>query len=157
MTRVAAKLLVGSPCARLELGAVGGRLGSSVRGLSALRTVQDLYDVEGVLGPTVTKFVARHVRSLLAWDIIVFFHRNPTAVLDASGLASRLGRRVEEVEPEVDDLCDGDILNCAGGLIRYDPTPELRDEVQQFVDACQDRGRRLALIAQVLHGLSGSS
>jgi hypothetical protein len=104
-----------------------------------------LYDLEGVLGPTVTRFVERHVRSLLAWDILVFFHRNPTAVLDAAGLASRLGRRVEEVEPEVDDLCDGDILSCTGGLIR--------DQVQQFVDACQDRGRRLALIAQVLHGI----
>ena len=112
-------------------------------------------DLEGVLGPTVTRFVEHHVRSLLAWDIIVFFYRNPTAVLDASGLASRLGRRVEEVEPEVDDLCDGGVLNCTGGLIRYDPTPERRDEVRQFVEACQDRGRRLALIAQVLSGISG--
>jgi len=119
--------------------------------------VWGLYDLEGVLGPTVTRFVERHVRSLLAWDILVFFHRNPTAVLDASGLAVRLGRRVEEVEPEVDDLCDGEILNCTGGLIRYDPTPELRDQVRQFVEACQDRGRRLALIAQVLHGISGNA
>ena len=103
------------------------------------------------------RFVEQHVRSLLAWDIIVFFYRNPTAVLDASGLASRLGRRVEEIEPEVDDLCAGGILNCAGGLIRYDPTPEMRDQVQQFVEACQDRSRRLALIAQVLHGMSGSA
>jgi hypothetical protein len=124
---------------------------------SSQRAVQSLYDLEGVLGPTVTRFVERHVRSLLAWDILVFFHRNPTAVLDASGLASRLGRRVEEVEPEVDDLCDGGILNSTGGLIRYDPTPEIRDQVQQFVEACQDRGRRLALIAQVLHGIGANS
>jgi hypothetical protein len=112
-----------------------------------------LYDLEGVLGPTITRFVARHVRSLLAWDVIVFFHRNSTAVLDISGLASRLGRRVEEVEPEVGELCEGSILNCTGGLIRYDPTPELRDEVQQFVESCQDRGKRLALIAQVLNSI----
>jgi hypothetical protein len=115
-----------------------------------------LYDLEGVLGPTVTRFVELHVRSLLAWDIIVFFDRNPTAVLDASGLASRLGRRVEEVEPEVDELCHGGVLQCAGGLIRYDPTPEAREQVQEFVEACQDRGRRLALIALVLHGIGRS-
>ena len=113
-----------------------------------------MYDLEGVLGPTVTRFVECHVRSLLAWDIIVFFYRNPTSVLDAAGLATRLGRHVEEVEPEVDDLCDGEILACTGGLIRYDPTPELREQVRLFVDSCQDRGRRLALIAQVLHGIS---
>lgn len=114
-------------------------------------TIGRLYDLEGVLGPTVTQFVERYVRSLLAWDILVFFHRNPDAVLDVSGLASRLGRRIEEVEPEVDGLCEARIIQCAGGLIRYRPTPELRENVGEFVAACQDRGRRLALIALVLH------
>ena len=112
---------------------------------------ENVYDLEGVLGPTVTQFVERHVRSLLAWDILVFFHRNPEAVLDEPGLASRLGRRVEEGEPEIDALCDGRILQRAGGLIRYKPSSELGAQVAEFVDACQDRGRRLALIALVLH------
>jgi len=117
---------------------------------------ESVYDLEGVLGPTVTQFVECHVRSLLAWDILVFFHRNPDAVLDFPGLASRLGRRAEEVEPEVEALCDGRILQRAGGLIRYKPTPELRAQVGDFVDACQDRGRRLALIALVLHRIGKS-
>jgi len=112
-----------------------------------------LYDLEGVLGPTVTRFVEIHVRSLLAWDIVVFFHRNPTAVLDIAGLSTRLGRRVEEVKPEIDELCQGQILDCTDGVIRYVPPPELRNEVQMFVEACQDRSRRLALIAHVLHGI----
>lgn len=89
--------------------------------------------------------------SLLAWDILVFFHRNPDAVLDVEGLASRLGRRVEEVEPEIEALDEGRILQRAGGLIRYRPNAELRKQVTEFVEACQDRGRRLALIALVLH------
>ncbi|MDP2233195.1 MAG: hypothetical protein Q8K89_06135 [Actinomycetota bacterium] len=113
-----------------------------------------MYDLEGVLGPSVMQFVERHVRSLLTWDVLVFFHRNPDAVLDTNGLASRLGRRVEEIEPEVDALCDGHILQCAGGLIRYKPTPEMRETIAGFVDACQDRGRRLALIAFVLHKIN---
>lgn len=113
--------------------------------------VARLYDLEGVLGPTVIAFVERHVSSLLAWDILVFFHRNPDAVLDVEGLASRLGRKVDEVQPEVDALVDGRILQCAGGLVRYKPTAEARVQVGEFVDACQDRGRRLALIALVLH------
>jgi hypothetical protein len=113
-----------------------------------------VYDLEGVLGPTVTQFVECHVRSLLAWDILVFYHRNPDVALDAPGLASRLGRRVEEVEPEIEALCDGRILQRNGGMIRYKPTNELRAQVGDFVDACQDRGRRLALIALVLHRIS---
>ena len=113
-----------------------------------------MYDLEGVLGPAVMEFVDRHVRSLLTWDILVFFHRNPDAVLDLEGLASRLGRRAEELVPEVEALCDGRILSRAGGLIRYRPGPEMRESVARFVDSCQDRGRRLALIALVLHKIN---
>lgn len=116
-----------------------------------------MYDLEGVLGPNVMQFVEMHVSSLLAWDILVFFHRNPDAVLDVDGLAARLGRRVEEIEPEVEGLCDGRILQTAGGLIRYKPSEPLRAQVSDFVDACQDRGRRLALIALVLHRIGRSS
>jgi hypothetical protein len=115
-----------------------------------------VYDLGGVLGPSVTQFVELHVRSLLAWDILVFFHRNPDAVLDAQGLASRLGRRVEEVQPEIASLCEGRILQCAGGLIRYRPSAEMKVQVGEFVEACQDRGRRLALIALVLHRIGKS-
>jgi hypothetical protein len=100
------------------------------------------------------RFVEQHVRSLLTWDILVFFHRNPDAVLDIEGLASRLGRRVEELQPEVDDLCADKILNCAGGLVRYKPSSEMREAIGQFVDACQERGQRLALIALVLHKIN---
>ena len=111
-------------------------------------------ELEDVLGAPTARFVDRHVRSLLTWDILVFFHRNQEAVLDLDGLAARLGRHVEELQPEIDELCRDRILNCAGGLIRYRPDAELREMVEGFVTACQDRGRRLALIALVLHRIN---
>jgi hypothetical protein len=111
-------------------------------------------ELEDVLGLATTHFVDRHVRSLLTWDILVFFHRNPDAVLDVDGLAARLGRHVEELQVECDELCRDRILQCAGGLVRYRPEPEMRDTIEGFVNACQDRGRRLALIAMVLHKLN---
>lgn len=100
------------------------------------------------------EFVDQHVRSLLTWDILVFFHRNPDAVLDVEGLASRLGRRADELEPEIEALCSGRILTFAGGLIRYKPSVEMRETIARFVESCQDRGRRLALIALVLHKIN---
>lgn len=116
-----------------------------------------MYDLEGVLGPDTMEFVESHVRSLLTWDILVFFHRNPDAVLDPNGLASRLGRRLEEIQPEVEELCASKILQSAGGLIRYKPTSPMRDTIGAFVEACQDRSRRLALIALVLHKINPQS
>jgi hypothetical protein len=115
-----------------------------------------VYDLGGVLGPSVTQFVERHVRSLLAWDILVFFQRNPATVLDAEAIATRLGRHVEEVEPEIRMLCDSAILRCEDDLVSYAPHQELNDQINEFVDACQDRGRRLALIALVLHRIAKS-
>jgi hypothetical protein len=121
------------------------------------RVSDSVYDLEGVLGPSVTQFVESHVRSLLAWDILVFFHRNPDTALDAATLADRLGRRAEEVEPEIESLCRGQVLVCEDDVVQYHPTPELREQVGLFVEACQDRGRRLALIALVLHSIGRPS
>jgi hypothetical protein len=104
----------------------------------------------------VIDFVGRHVRSLLAWDILIFFDRNPDAALDLTDLSNRLGRRVEEVRPEVDALCEARILQSTDGLVRFMPTDELRASVADFAEACQDRSRRLALIALVLQRLSRS-
>ena len=86
----------------------------------------------------------------------MFFHRNPDVELNHEELASSLGRRAEELAPEVDVLCRGQILDCSGGLIRYAPTPEMAEQVTEFVDSCQDRARRLALIALVLHRIGKS-
>jgi hypothetical protein len=109
-----------------------------------------LYDLEGVLGPRVIDFVSHHVRSLLAWDILIFFDRNPDAVLDVEELSRRLGRRPAEVGPEVELLTEARILDSGNGVVRYAPTDDLRTSVGDFAVACQDRNRRLALIALVL-------
>jgi hypothetical protein len=110
-------------------------------------------EVAGVLGPDIIDFVSAHVCSLLAWDILVYFHRNPDSPIETPELASELGRRVEEVQPELDALCRGEILSCTDGVVRYDPTPEQAANVERFVEACQDRSRRLTLIALVLQNV----
>jgi hypothetical protein len=96
-------------------------------------------------------FVDHHVRSLLTWDILVFFHRNQDATLDIDGLARRLGRRADEIGPEIQALCDDGILDDSSDLIRFSPDEDMRETIAQFVEACQERRRRLALIALVLH------
>lgn len=113
-----------------------------------------MYDLETALGPAVMQFVDDYVNSLLTWDILVYFHKNPDETLGPEELALRLGRHTDESAIEIEALCDGGILEHAGGLIRYAPAQETREIIGTFVDACQDRGRRLALIALVLHKIS---
>ena len=113
-----------------------------------------LNELEDVLGLPITRFVDQHVRSLLTWDVLVFFHRTPDAFLDLEALASRLGRRVEELQPEIEELCREGILESSAGLVRYHPDDQLRETIESFVAACQERGRRLALIALVLHKIN---
>ncbi len=115
-----------------------------------------MYDLEGVLGPRIIDFVTHNVRSLLAWDILVYFDRNPDASLTVEELASTLGRHAEEVGPEVDHLCAEEILGRNGDEVGYRPTDHMRESVNEFVVACQDRSRRLALIALVLQRLARS-
>jgi hypothetical protein len=110
-------------------------------------TVQNF---EGVLRDSVIDFVDNHVRSLLAWDIVMYFHRNPDTVLSAEDLAAELGRSADEVGPEVELMCDQGLVRCDAAGICYEPSPALEARVAEFVEACQDRGQRLALIAMVL-------
>lgn len=116
--------------------------------------VAQVNDLEDVLGLPITRFVDRHVRSLLTWDLLVFFHRTPEAVLDVESLAVRLGRRVEELQPEIEELRRERVLESSAGLVRYRPDPEMHATIEDFVAACQERGRRLALIALVLHKIN---
>lgn len=111
-------------------------------------------DLGGALSPSVIEFVQTHVRSLLAWDIIMFLVRNPDAVLDMEGLAERLGRREEELEVEVASLVSGGLLLERGGLVRFSDSPRVHSAAREFADACEDRSQRLSLIAIVLKRLS---
>jgi hypothetical protein len=116
-----------------------------------------LYDLEGVLGPEVISFVDSYIDSLLAWDIAVYFHRNPDVVVDAGTLASKLGRRTPEVEAAALRMCETGLVGCEGGRFSYEADPVAREQANRFAEACADRNRRLALIALVLHRIGTNS
>lgn len=101
------------------------------------------------LDPEVTALVRAHVRTLVTWDILTLFNRNPEAVSDLDGLAMRLGRRAAEVRAEVDPLCEAGILSCTGGLIRYRPDARHRAAIAALARCGDDEEQRRALVALV--------
>ncbi|MBS3956934.1 MAG: hypothetical protein KGZ40_05345 [Clostridiales bacterium] len=114
-------------------------------------------DSEGALEHEVIRFVEDHVGSLLAWDIIVFFHRHPDEAFDPEVLASQLGRGPAELIREVEALSAEGILQTAGGLVRFSSDSALAPMVTAFVEACRNRTHRLSLIARVLQRIGASS
>lgn len=102
------------------------------------------------MDPGLARFVDAHVRTLLAWEILLFFQKHPSAVLDKRALAARVGRRPDDLDDDLEQLCRSDILSNAGGLIRYKPSAEIVRSVDRFADACTDKRMRLALVAAVL-------
>ena len=104
----------------------------------------------GLLDASLSRFVDAHVRSLIGWEITLFFHKRPEAVLDVPALARRLGRREDDIAEDVDSLCRSEILSCHGGLVRFAAGGDVGRDVERFADACSDRAMRMALVAQVL-------
>lgn len=99
----------------------------------------------------ILKFVEKHVSSFTAWDIILFFFHNQTAIESASSLANRLGRTDKDVKACLGNLVDDDLLTANdGGTYQYGPTEDLSECVKDFDEALSDSKLRLTVLSQVL-------
>jgi hypothetical protein len=105
---------------------------------------------DGTLDAALARFVDAHVRSLVSWEILVFFDSHRGAVLDESALAKRLGRRPADITADVDALCRGKVLECGGGLIRFGPDPETGHEVGRFAAAGATTSMRRQILGRIL-------
>ena len=95
-------------------------------------------------------FVNRYITSFLAWDLVVFFHKNPGTADGAGALAVKLGRRAEEIERAASELADKAILKNSSLIYAYDPPEATRAQVDKFVQAINDRETRLLILTKVL-------
>ena len=95
-------------------------------------------------------FINQYVTSFLAWDLIVFFHQNPSANGAADELAGRLGRRAEDIEQAAQELVGKSVLACDGTVFAYTPSNDTRLLVDRFVQAINTREKRLLILTEVL-------
>jgi alkylhydroperoxidase family enzyme len=94
------------------------------------------------------------LRSLVEWDVLQFFHHNPHTVEGAQHIATALGRDVTTVQTALAAMT-------SAGLLQSDPEQErslyrltqdaaLRDEIEQFMHACDDPAFRRRVIEQLV-------
>jgi hypothetical protein len=108
------------------------------------------------MNPQLLEFLQRTVNSFVKWDLVRFFHDNPHTTDTADNIARYNGRSVEAIRPELIELTQGGVLeqNQLGDMIVYSLTldPQIRELLEQFVKASDDRQFRVKAIYHIIRG-----
>jgi hypothetical protein len=109
------------------------------------------------IDPKLMEFLRDKVNTFVRWDLIRFFHDNPHAMDTAENIAHYTGRDVQSVEAELVGLADAKVLQIQQSakqkIFSLSADPTIRDLVNRFVLACDDRQFRINAINQVIRGL----
>lgn len=102
-------------------------------------------------------FVKTKVNSFIKWDLVRFFHENPHTVDTAENIAKYAGRHLSAVAPELDDLEKNRIMErrTVGDQTVFSLTqdPAMRDLVDKFITACEDRHFRVKAVYHIIRGM----
>jgi hypothetical protein len=111
--------------------------------------------------PEIDAFVAANLISFAAWDLVIYFNRNPEALVSARSLSSSLGRPEPDMEPAVRRLIENRVIIAAldDGELSYGLSPDegVRRAVASFVSAASRRDRRLEFVRRVLAHVTGGT
>ena len=102
-------------------------------------------------------FLKNQVNSFVKWDLVRFFHENPNTTDTAENVARYAGRDPMAIEQELADLAESGVLRreMVGDLTVYSlaTDEEMRDLIEQFVVACNDRQFRVKAIYHIIRGM----
>jgi predicted transcriptional regulator len=108
------------------------------------------------MDPQLLEFLQTKVDSFVKWDLVRFFHDNPHTTDTAENIARYAGRGVETIRSELSELAQSGILeeNKLGDMIVYSLAPDrhIRELLQQFVKASDDRQFRVKAIYHIIRG-----
>lgn len=102
-------------------------------------------------------FLKNQVNSFVKWDLVRFFHENPNTADTADNVARYAGRDPSAIEQELNDLVESGVLHCelVGEMTVYSlaTDQEMRELINQFVLACDDRQFRVKAIYHIIRGM----
>jgi hypothetical protein len=102
-------------------------------------------------------FLKHQVNSFVKWDLVRFFHENPNTTDTADNIARYAGRDPAAIEQELAALAKSGVLEreTVGDLTIYSMAgdQEMRDLIEQFVVACNDRQFRVKAIYHIIRGM----
>lgn len=106
--------------------------------------------MEKFLDADLEAFVKNNIKTFLAWDLLVYFYRNPNEVETVYALASKLGRNITEVEETCADLASKGLLVKNPYGYCFTQNEALKKQVKLFGDAIENREKRLLLLTCLL-------
>lgn len=109
------------------------------------------------IDPQLYNFLTHQVDSFIKWDLVRFFHENPGTMDTAANTARYAGRDQESVEKELSELAKSGVLErkTVGEMTVYTlaGSQEMREMVERFVSACDDRSFRVRALYHITRAL----
>lgn len=108
------------------------------------------------MDPRLLEFLQTKINSFAKWDLIRFFHDNPHTTDTADNITRYVGRSVETTRTALAELARDGVLeeNQLGDMIVYSLAPDrqVRELLEQFVRASDDRQFRVKAIYHIIRG-----
>jgi hypothetical protein len=109
------------------------------------------------MDPALLEFVKTRVNSFIKWDLVRFFHENPHTADTAENIARYIGRHVDAIQPELEDLVEDGVMQVRriDGTAIYSVVsdPEMRSLIEKFVLACEDRHFRVKAVYHIIKNM----
>jgi hypothetical protein len=109
------------------------------------------------IDPRLQAFLRDKVDTFVKWDLIRFFHDNPHVMDTVENIARYTGRDPRSVEPELIGLAAKQILKMSEvsghQIFQLSPDPQMRELINDFLLACDDREFRVQAIDLVIRGM----
>ncbi len=108
------------------------------------------------MDPGLLEFLQTRIDSFGKWDLVRFFHDNPYTMDTAENIARYTGRNVDAIRIDLVDLTRDGVLeeDQLGGMTVYSLVPDdrVRELLEQFVTASDDRQFRVKAIYHIIRG-----
>jgi hypothetical protein len=109
------------------------------------------------MDPQLLELVKTKVNSFIKWDLVRFLQENPNTSDTAENIAKYVGRNATTVEPELEELVNSQIMDMKplDDMPVYSLTSdsEVRELIERFVTACEDRHFRVKVIYHIVRGM----
>ena len=109
------------------------------------------------MDPRLLDFLKNQVNSFVKWDLVRFFNENPNTTDTAENIARYAGRDPATIEQELTQLAESGVLRSEtmGDMTIYSlaTDQEMRELIDKFVIACNDRQFRVKAIYHIIRGM----